>query len=96
MSRLEIDPGERPDHMPPPQARRPARFGGIAKAVSAAVAVAALAWGVRYGSDYFTAPPTPSGPVPKIRCAPFSGSQPPVSPLHPAPIIAAQAVVPST
>ena len=66
MSRLEIDPGDRPDHMPPPQARRPARFGGIAKAVSAAVAVAALAWGVRYGSDYFTAPPTPSGPVPVI------------------------------
>jgi len=38
MNRLEIDPGDRPDHMPPRQPRRPARFGGIAKAVSAAVA----------------------------------------------------------
>jgi len=66
MSRFEIDPGERPDHMPPPQARRPVRYGGIAKAIAAALAVAALAWGVRYGSDYFTAPQTPSGPVPVI------------------------------
>jgi len=65
MSRLEIDPGDRRGPVPPPPRRR-ARVGGAAKAVSAALAVAVLAWGVRYGSDYWTSPPAPPGPVPVI------------------------------
>ena len=66
MSRLDIDPGDRPRHVPPPSAKRRARFGGVAKAVAAALAVAVLAWGVRYGGDYFNPPATPPGPVPVI------------------------------
>ncbi len=67
MSRLEIDPGDRRNPvLPPPSAKRRARFGGVAKAVAAALAVAVLAWGVRYGSDYLTSPQAPPGPVPVI------------------------------
>ena len=68
MSRLEIDPGDRrnPVPPPPPSAKGRARFGGIAKAVAAALALAVLAWGVRYGGDYFGTPAAPPGPVPVI------------------------------
>ncbi|HXP12143.1 MAG TPA: SPOR domain-containing protein [Stellaceae bacterium] len=66
MSRLEIDPGDRRNPVPPPPVRRRGRLGGVAKAVAAALALAVLAWGVRYGGDYFSPPPAPPGPVPVI------------------------------
>ncbi len=65
MSRLDMDPRGRPPHVPPASRRR-GWFGTAAKAVSAALAVAVLAWGVRYGGDYLNPPAPPPGPVPVI------------------------------
>jgi len=69
MSRLDMDPRGRPPHVPPPappSSKRRGRLGTAAKAMSAALAVAVLAWGVRYGNDYLNPPPPPPGPVPVI------------------------------
>jgi len=75
MTHLDMDPRDRPSHVrppsPPPFPRRRGRSGIVIKAVAAAIAVAVLAWGVRYGGDYFSpsnspAPAAPSGQVPVI------------------------------
>lgn len=67
MSRLDMDPRDRPPHVSPPSGpKRRAIAGTAAKAVAAALAAAVLAWGVRYGGDYLASPPAPPGPVPVI------------------------------
>jgi len=63
MTDFDTDPRDRPSHVRPPSPspfpRRSGRSGIIVKAVAAAIAVAVLAWGLRYGGDYFMGP---SGP----------------------------------